>query len=194
MPDWVGISGLLGRYRTDWSVSSKCLIDGVAAISYLEIKILEVKKMQEENDELGMKVWLSLWKSGRSVEAHALASIATLDMSLTDFAVLEVLLHKGPLPVNTIGKKVLLTSGSITTAVDRLEQKGLVERLDSPTDRRVRIVSLTKEGTKQIKIAFNEHQKHLELAVSPLTKDEQSQLVTLLKKLGVGADRLRTAK
>lgn len=147
-----------------------------------------------EEDELGIKVWLSLWKSERSVETHALASIATMGMSLTDFAVLEVLLHKGPLPVNTIGKKVLLTSGSITTAVDRLEQKGLVERLDSPTDRRVRIVSLTKEGTKQIKLAFFEHRKHLELAVSPLTKDEQSQLVALLKKLGTGADRLRTAE
>ena len=107
----------------------------------------------------GTKIWVSLWKSGRSIESHALASIASLGMSLTDFAVLEVLLHKGPLPVNTIGKKVLLTSGSITTAVDRLEEKGLVERLDSPSDRRVRIVSLTKEGTRQIKVAFAEHQK-----------------------------------
>lgn len=141
----------------------------------------------------GAKIWLSLWKSGRSVESHALASIASLGISLTDFAVLEVLLHKGPLPVNTIGKKVLLTSGSITTAVDRLEQKGLVERVDSPTDRRVRLVSLTREGTKQIKIAFAEHQKHLEVAVSPLTKEEQRQLVELLKKLGQGADLLRVS-
>ena len=142
-------------------------------------------------DFAGTKIWLSLWKSGRSVERHALSSIASLGMSLTDFAVLEVLLHKGPLPVNIIGKKVMLTSGSITTAVDRLEGKGLVERVDSPLDRRVRIVSLTKEGTKQIKVAFAEHQKHLELAVSPLTKDEQRQLVELLKKLGQGADRLK---
>ncbi|MBS1957765.1 MAG: MarR family transcriptional regulator [Cyanobacteria bacterium SZAS-4] len=138
----------------------------------------------------GAKIWLSLWKSGRSVEAHAVSSIASLGISLTDFAVLEVLLHKGALPVNTIGKKVLLTSGSITTAIDRLVQKGLVERLDSVSDRRVRMVSLTKEGARQIKIAFAEHQKHLELAVSPLTKDEQRQLVELLKKLGQGADLL----
>lgn len=142
----------------------------------------------------GTRIWLSLWKSGRSIESHAMASIASLGMSLTDFAVLEVLLHKGPLPVNTIGKKVLLTSGSITTAVDRLEEKGLVERLDSPSDRRVRIVSLTKEGARQIKVAFAEHQKHLETAVSPLTKDEQRQLVELLKKLGRGADLLKVSK
>lgn len=142
----------------------------------------------------GAKVWLSLWKSSRSIEAHALSSIASLGMSLTDFAVLELLLHKGPQPVNTIGKKVLLTSGSITTAVDRLVEKGLVERLDSPSDRRIRMVSLTKEGARQIKIAFAEHQKHLELAVSPLTYEEQSQLVNLLRKLGQGADLIETVK
>ena len=145
----------------------------------------------DKKGSAGTKVWLSLFKAGRSIETHAMASIASLGMSLTDFAVLEVLLHKGPLPVNTIGKKVLLTSGSITTAVDRLEVKGLVERMDSPSDRRVRIVSLTKEGARQIKVAFAEHQKHLELAVSPLTKDEQRQLVDLLKKLGQGADHIR---
>jgi len=164
----------------------------------LEVKTIGMSdsgSMERENANTasGAKIWLSLWKSGRSVEVHALESIASLGMSLTDFAVLEVLLHKGPLPVNTIGKKILLTSGSITTAIDRLEHKGLVERSDSATDRRVRIVCLTKEGTQKIKIAFAEHQKHLELAVSPLSKDEQSQLVTLLKKLGKGADQLRMA-
>jgi len=62
----------------------------------------------------------------------------------SDFAVLEALLHKGPLPVNEIGKKVLLTSGSITVAVDRLETKGLVERRAHGTDRQARMVHLTK--------------------------------------------------
>jgi MarR family 2-MHQ and catechol resistance regulon transcriptional repressor len=179
-------------------------VDAPLDLRYLEIKILEIKEFRIAMSEFetdgkgsepdGTKVWISLWKSGRSIESYALASIASLGMSLTDFAVLEVLLHKGPLPVNTIGKKVLLTSGAITTAVDRLEEKGLVERLDSPSDRRVRIVSLTKEGTRQIKVAFAEHQKHLDLAVSPLTKDEQRQLVELLKKLGQGADSLNISK
>src|SRR5258708_40212975 len=67
----------------------------------------------------------------------------------SDFAVLEALLHKGPLPVNEIGKKILLTSGSITVAIDRLETKGLVQRRASGTDRRGRIVHLTKEGFHQ---------------------------------------------
>src|SRR6202165_119785 len=76
----------------------------------------------------GVHVFLVLWKAARAVEAYAEKSILQLEMCGSDFAVLEALLHKGPLPVNEIGKKVLLTSGSITVAVDRLEAKGLVER------------------------------------------------------------------
>jgi MarR family 2-MHQ and catechol resistance regulon transcriptional repressor len=103
---------------------------------------------------------------------------------------MEVLLHKGPLPVNTIGKKVLLTSGSITTAIDRLEERGLVERCDDPDDRRVRIVSLTREGTNRAEVAFAKHRIHIEEATSALNKEEQKVLLALLKKLGLGADQI----
>jgi Transcriptional regulators len=152
--------------------------------------MVKAKKEKQNVETLGIKLWLSLWKASRSVEAHAHKSIEGLDMSPTDFGVMEVLLHKGPLPVNTIGKKVLLTSGSITTAVDRLEERGLVERCDDPNDRRVRIVALTKEGTKRIEAAFSQHQAHIELATSTLNKEEQRTLLALLKKLGHGADQL----
>src|SRR5260370_41404513 len=84
----------------------------------------------------GVHVFLVLWKAARAVEVSAEKSILELQMCGSDFAVLEALLHKGPLPVNEIGKKVLLTSGSITVAVDRLEAKGLVERRTHGPDRR----------------------------------------------------------
>ncbi len=146
----------------------------------------------DDNDTTlsGAKVWLVLWKASHSIAAHANKSIESLGMCSSDFAVLEALLHKGPLPVNTIGKKVLLTSGSITTAVDRLEQKGLVERFDVPDDRRVRQVRLTKEGNKLIKSAFAKHEKDLKAATSTLSEKELDTLVRLLKKLGEGADQL----
>src|SRR6516225_1705661 len=99
--------------------------------------------MATVEDSSGVHVWLVLWKTSRAVERRAEQSIERLDICRSDFGVLEALLHKGPLPVNEIGKKVLLTSGSITTAVDRLELKRLVERKDSPDDRRARIVHLT---------------------------------------------------
>ena len=106
----------------------------------------------------------------------------------SDFAVLEALLHKGPLPVNEIGKKVMLTSGSITVAVDRLETKGLVERRAHGNDRRARIVHLTKEGRKLIKRAYADHAVDLErLASASLSRAERKTLIRLLKKIGYEA-------
>jgi MarR family 2-MHQ and catechol resistance regulon transcriptional repressor len=106
----------------------------------------------------------------------------------SDFAVLEALLHKGPLPINEIGKKVLLTSGSITVAVDRLETKGLVERRAHGTDRRARIVHLTKEGRKLITRAYADHAADMErLALASLTRAERETLIGLLKKIGYKA-------
>ena|SRR5437879_1201988 len=72
----------------------------------------------------GVHVFLVLWKAARAVQVYAESSVSELEMCGSDFAVLEALLHKGPLPVNEIGKKVLLTSGSITVAVDRLKARG----------------------------------------------------------------------
>src|SRR5258708_38578826 len=94
----------------------------------------------------GVHVFLVLWKAARAVQGYAEKSISELEMCGSDFAVLEALLHKGPLPVNEIGKKVLLTSGSITVAVDRLETKGFVERRAHGTDRRGEKSYLSKGG------------------------------------------------
>src|SRR2546422_11708568 len=105
----------------------------------------------------GVHVFLVLWKAASAVQSHAEESISGLEMCASDFAVLEALLHKGPLPVNEIGKKVLLTSGSITVAVDRLETKGLVERNASGTDRRARVGDLKKEGRKLINTRYADH-------------------------------------
>jgi MarR family transcriptional regulator, 2-MHQ and catechol-resistance regulon repressor len=136
----------------------------------------------------GVHVFLVLWKAARAVEAYAGQSISKLQIGGSDFAVLEALLHKGPLPVNAIGKKVLLTSGSITVAVDRLETKGLVERRAHGSDRRARIVHLTKEGRKLITSAYTEHAADMErLASASLTKTERKTLIRLLKKIGYKA-------
>src|SRR5207237_8224470 len=96
--------------------------------------------------------------------------------------------NKGPLTVNEIGKKVLLTSGSSTVAVDRLEQKGLVERRAHGTDRSARIVHLTKAGRKLITRIYAEHAADMEkLASSSLTREGRKTLIRLLKKIGYAA-------
>ncbi len=102
----------------------------------------------------------------------------------SDFRVLEVLLHKGAMPVNAIGPKVFLTPGSISTAVNRLHEKGLVSRTGSQTDRRVHVVDLTTEGRTLIDRVFSAHAKHLDELTGVLTNSERTQLAEALKKLG----------
>ena len=145
----------------------------------------ELEPLSGEN---GVHVFLVLWKAAHAVEAYAEKSIADLEMCGSDFAVLEALLHKGPLPVNEIGKKILLTSGSITVAIDRLEQKGLVERRAHGFDRRTRVVHLTKDGKRLITRIYTQHAADLEELVSTsLTTTERGTLIKLLKKIGFKA-------
>ena len=147
-----------------------------------------VAKLESLSGGSGVHVFLVLWKAARAVGSYAQKSITDLEIGGSDFTVLEALLHKGPLPVNEIGKKVLLTSGSMTVAVDRLEQKGLVERRAHGTDRRARIVHLTREGRKLITRAYAQHAEDLEQLVSAsLTAKERATLIGLLKKIGYKA-------
>lgn len=150
--------------------------------------MITTEKLQSLTGGSGVHVFLVLWKAARAVEAYAESSVSQSQMCGSDFAVLEALLHKGPLPVNEIGKKVLLTSGSITTAVDRLENKKLVERRAHGTDRRAKIVHLTKEGRKLITQVYADHAADMErLASASLAKKERETLIRLLKKIGYEA-------
>src|SRR5690349_8155135 len=138
----------------------------------------------------GVHLWLVLMKAHDAMRQHAERHIRSLGIGFSDFAALEVLLHKGPTPVNEIGRKVFLTSGSITTAIDRLERKGMVERRYDPEDRRTRVVHLTPAGRKLISCAFADHAAAMERAASGLTTSERSQAGALLKKLGKRAAEL----
>ena len=93
-------------------------------------------------------------KALQALEKYAFGRIQQAGLGDSDFRVLEALLHKGPLPVNTIGPKVNLTPGSISVAVDRLYSKGLVSRVESAEDRRIRIVALTPSGKELIILSF----------------------------------------
>jgi len=149
---------------------------------------MSTRKLQSLKGGTGVHVFLVLWKAARAVESFAENSVAGLEMCGSDFAVLEALLHKGPLPINEIGKKVLLTSGSITVAVDRLEAKKLVERRASDSDRRAKIVHLTKGGRELIARSYAEHAADMErLAAASLSKTERETLIRLLKKIGYEA-------
>jgi MarR family 2-MHQ and catechol resistance regulon transcriptional repressor len=141
-------------------------------------------------DTSGVHLWLILMKAYRDLAQVDAGSISASGLGLSDFAVLEILLHKGPLPVNTIGRQVMLTSGSITTAVDRLEEKQLVGRQVSPNDRRVTYVTLTPPGRALIRRVFKVHANRLETVFEPLSVAERITLAKLLKKLGKHGESL----
>src|ERR1700680_2808328 len=135
-------------------------------------------------------VWLVMLKAMRALTRYAAAGIEGTGLGDSDFRVLEVLLHKGPLPVNTIGPIVDLTPGSISIAVDRLVEKGLVSRVESVEDRRVRMVALTPSGKNLIVAAFQKHSGQMERVFSELNPDELRGLEAALKKIGKRAAAL----
>src|SRR6266404_7342926 len=139
-------------------------------------------------------VWLVMMKAMRALTRYAAAGIEDTGLGLSDFGVLEVLLHKGPLPVNTIGPIVDLTPGSISIAVDRLFEKGLVSRVESTEDRRVRIVALTSRGKDLIGAAFRKHSGQMKRLFSELGPEELRCFEVALKKVGKRAAALLVQK
>src|SRR5216683_7577465 len=151
------------------------------------------RQMREQSaDSSGVHVWLVFMKAHRSMVRHAERSIVSLDMCISDFGVLEALLNKGPQSVSEIGRRVDLTSGSITTAIDRLEKRGLVARAADAGDRRARVVHLTPEGKARITQVFATHKQAMDRAARGLSKAERGTLIELLKRLGTTAERQLT--
>jgi MarR family 2-MHQ and catechol resistance regulon transcriptional repressor len=129
-------------------------------------------------------VWLVMIKAMHALTRYATAGIEGTGLGNSDFRVLEVLLHKGPLPVNTIGPIVNLTPGSISIAVERLVEKGLVSRIESAEDRRVRMVALTPAGKNLIAAAFQNHAAQMRRVFSELSAEELHDFEMALKRIG----------
>jgi len=138
--------------------------------------------------------WLVWIKAYHAAAKYLYAGLRETGIDDTDFRILEVLLNKGPLPVNTIGPKVNLTPGSISVAVDRLLARGLVSRVESREDRRVRVVSLTSKGKELIAPVFRKHAAEIGNVFAGATPKEVRSFEVTLKKIGKRAERLGTRK
>jgi MarR family 2-MHQ and catechol resistance regulon transcriptional repressor len=147
----------------------------------------KVATSEKAPDVSGTHLWLVMMKAHQALERLAIRSIKSSDVGLSDFGVMEMLLHKGPQPVNEIGRRIGLTSGAITSAVDRLESCGWVTRGAHPSDRRARVVQLTAQGRAQAVKVFAVHKAAMDSAASALSKSERAMLIQLLKKLGASA-------
>ncbi len=155
---------------------------------------MRASEQKEIGAREGVHLWLLLWKATKVLEGQARRSVQGTGLGLSDFGVLEALLHKGPLPVNALRQKVLLSSGSTTAAVDRLERSGLVLRSETATDRRTRIVRLTGKGSKLISVLFRRHAADMERAFSSLDKTERDTLASILRRLGRAPEKSAAIK
>ena len=143
-----------------------------------------------EAQAVSLKLLVVLARAHAAVTAHLHAQVATHGLTLTEFGILEVLYHKGPLLLGEVQRRILVSSGGVTYLVDRLERKGLVERRACPEDRRARYAALTGEGERLIARIFPEHAEMITKVMDCLTLEEQRQATDLLRKLGHGAASL----
>ena len=134
-----------------------------------------------------LELFIVLSRAYNWVNAHAIRDIRRAGLNPTEFGILEVLYHLGPLPLQQIGEKILISSGNITYVVDKLEQKRLLVRKPSVHDRRVIFAELTPQGHALLADFFPQHTQAIRTAVSGLSPEEQTQAVQLLRKLGLAA-------
>ncbi|WP_334243389.1 MarR family winged helix-turn-helix transcriptional regulator [Terriglobus sp. ADX1] len=139
-------------------------------------------------------LWLVMMKAYRSMEAYIESTVAAQDIGLSDFMIMEALMHKGPMSMSQIGEKVLLANPSMTAAVDRLEKLGYVSRCSGTTDKRVRTVDLTKEGRKVIRRIFAQHEQDLEEVMAGVCATMRGPVRDALKKIGLAAKAKTVAR
>lgn len=144
-----------------------------------------------ETADTALKLFVVLSRAHRAIAEHTRRDQEQHGLGATEFAVLEALYHKGALLVGEVGARILLTSGSTTYVIDKLEQRGLVTRRPCESDRRALYVDLTREGRALIRKIFPGHARAIEAATAGLTFEEQKTAIRLLKRLGLSAqDRL----
>lgn len=141
--------------------------------------------MSSEQVNQSLKLFIVLSRAYRAVNENVNKLIQTYGLNPTEFAVMELLYHKGDQPLQQIGGKILLASGSITYVVDKLEQKGLLKRVACPKDRRVTYAQITEKGKSFIEDVFPDHAKQIDTLMSKLSEDEKESAIMILKKLGL---------
>ncbi len=144
-----------------------------------------MKILKENDTDRALKLFIVLSRASKVIleEAHQL--IEQHGINPTEFGVLELLYHRGRQPIQHIGKKILLRSGSMTYVVDKLEKRGMLERVSCEEDKRVTYISITETGIELIRTIFPSHEKNIEALMSGLSREEQDAAIELIRKLGL---------
>lgn len=149
------------------------------------------QQYEQKKQDPSLKLFVVLSKAYRSVADQVAADIRSKGLNTTDFGVLELLYHRGDQPLQKIGDRILLASGSITYVVDKLEKKGFVKRVPCSSDRRITYASITDKGKELLNEIFPNHWKQIEAIMDGLDQQEKDQAIHLLKKLGTYAENLK---
>jgi MarR family transcriptional regulator, 2-MHQ and catechol-resistance regulon repressor len=140
-----------------------------------------------DEQRVALKLWVTLARAYAAIAREAQDDVRADSLSIGEFAVLELLFHKGPTLLGEIQKGILVSSGGITYLVDKLVQKGVVERRGSPNDRRARYAALTRDGERLMRRIFPRHARRITRAMRALSPAQQREVTQLLKVLGLGA-------
>lgn len=141
------------------------------------------KTIYGELDNLNLKTLIALSRCTQNIHKKEYKTIKEGGLTVSQFAVLEVLYHKGDLRISEIIEKVLSTGGNMTVVIDNLVKDDLVKRCIDPKDRRVTLISITEKGRKLISDVFPKHLENINEIFSVLTIEEKRNLISLLKKL-----------
>lgn len=138
-------------------------------------------------EQLSLKALTVMLRAFQSTQDVIKQDMTKYGLNPTEFAVLELLYSKGEQQIQHIGKKILLSSSSMTYVIDKLEQKGHIERKPCATDRRVIFAHITEKGKKFMEEAFPLHEKMITELFSVLTEEELETVIPLVKKVGLAA-------
>lgn len=141
--------------------------------------------MTSKDLKQSLKLYIVLSRAHKAINETTNQFFQENGLNPTEFAVLELLYHKGRQPLQQIGNKILLASGSITYVIDKLEKRGYLNRVSCPADRRVTYAEITTEGESFMGEIFPKHEQHLHELMSALTNEEKDVVITLVKKLGL---------
>lgn len=136
-----------------------------------------------------LSLWVALARCHATVSKVSADDIRRYGLTQAQFAVLEVLYHKGSLPLRHISRKLLVTGGNITYVADQLEKNGLLRRRRQADDRRVIHACLTPKGEALMARIFPQHAESIRAAAASLSRAEQASLAALLKKWGKSIQR-----
>jgi MarR family transcriptional regulator, 2-MHQ and catechol-resistance regulon repressor len=143
-----------------------------------------------KDQDLSLKLFIVLTRAMQSITKRVEEDIKSYGLNTTEFAVLELLYHKGDQPIQKIGEKVLLASSSITYVVDKLEKKNLIQRKPCPEDRRVTFAVITDLGQEFMNEIFPKHKEAIQEIFGGLEVEEKDQLIRQLKRLGMYAQQI----